>query len=79
METMWMVLWTFAASLDETGRGLQSNCPCIDTTTAGSATQPPEFVGNDYFCDTGSAGPYEHVVYNSDPLWDGAGFGYQNI
>jgi hypothetical protein len=70
-------LWTFVASLDETGRA--SDCPCSNTATAGSATQPPAFVGKDYFCDTGSAGRVGYgVVYNSDPLWDGAGCGPQN-
>ena len=35
------------------GRG--NTCPCIiERVEPESAIQPPNFVGNDYFCDTGS-------------------------
>jgi hypothetical protein len=72
-------LWTFAASTDETGRSSVFHCPCINTATAAIATRPPAFVDNDYFCDTGSSGQYRlGVVYNDDPLWDGAGCGPHN-
>ena len=43
------------------------------------ATRPPAFVGNDYFCDTGSSGPFDRqTFYSDDPLWDGAGCGTLN-
>jgi hypothetical protein len=72
-------LWTFAASLEETGRYPIYTCPCINIATADRATQPPAFVGNDYFCDTGSSGAANYGrVYIEDPLWDGAGCGPQN-
>ena len=67
-------IWTFAAALDEVG----ANCPCINTNLASSATQPPNFVGNDYFCDTGSTNGWTHILYPDDPLWDGAGCGPTN-
>ena len=38
-------IWTFAATSSETNR-----CSCNNSNTAG--TPPPEYVGNDYFCDT---------------------------
>ncbi len=64
-------IWSFAAALDEVGTYPPSNCPCISGT---SATPPLVFVGNDYFCDTGSSSRFvSNRFYGDDPLWDGAG------
>ena len=71
-------IWTFAAALDEVGTHPSLNCPCTNRNLASSATPPPGFVGNDYFCDTGSAEHFQHVFYGDDPLWDGAGCGPNN-
>ena len=71
-------IWTFAAALDEVGSIVRRNCPCTNTNQAASATQPPSFVGNDYFCDTGSTNQWDYVFYPDDPLWDGAGCGPAN-
>ena len=38
--------------------------------------QPPSFVGNDYFCDTGSINQWDFVFYSDDLLWDGAGYAW---
>ncbi len=37
----------------------------------------PEFVGNDYFCDSGAHDkvPAPSTFYPDDPLWDGSGCG----
>ena len=48
-------IWSIAAVSDEVGTHPSLNCPCINRDRAGSATRPPAFVGNDYFCDTGSS------------------------
>ena len=48
-------IWTFAAALDEVATVQSYNCPCTNVHHAASATQPPAFVGNDYFCDTGTS------------------------
>ena len=71
-------IWTFVASHDEVGRNPRTNCPCTNITQASSATTPPAFVGNDYFCDTGSQGQNQNIFYGDDPLWDGAGCGPLN-
>ena len=73
-------VWTFAAGLDEVGTLPDGNCPCTNISQASRATQPPAFVGDDYFCDTGSSGPYSNdgYFYSDDPLWDGAGCGPLN-
>ena len=72
-------VWSFAAALDEVGTCPSCNCPCINVTSAAIATPPPVFVGNDYFCDTGSTHEYRiNTLYADNPLWDGAGCGSDN-
>ena len=71
-------IWTFAAALDEATTYPAFNCPCTDVHHAASATRPPAFVGNDYFCDTGSTHTWSYTFYPDDPLWDGAGCGPAN-
>ena len=57
----------------------KSYCPCTNVHNPSSASQPPTFVGNDYFCDTGSENHWSLIFYPDDPLWDGAGCGPANI
>jgi hypothetical protein len=72
-------IWTFAAALDEVGSGHPHVlCPCTNRDLSSSATQPPSYVGNDYFCDTGSTNIIQSIFYGDDPLWDGAGCGPNN-
>ena len=72
-------IWTFAGGLSETGSAANLNCPCTNSSQAEFATQPPSFVGNDYFCDTGSTNQWKsYTFYSDDPLWDGAGCGPDN-
>jgi hypothetical protein len=56
-------IWTFAAAREE------RDCAC---SGVGHET-PPAFVGNDYFCDAGSATYAGLIFYADNPLWDGAG------
>ena len=73
-------IWTFAAAPDELGVAGQWNayCPCTNINFPASASQPPSFVGNDYFCDTASENQWANIFYPDDPLWDGAGCGPDN-
>ncbi len=71
-------IWTFAGSVDEVGTDPSHNCPCTNINLASSASTPPAFVGNDYFCDTASQGRFQFIFYGVDPLWDGAGCGPLN-
>ena len=63
-------IWTFAAGLHEFAGVANDrfNCPCD-----GGTTNPPAFVGNNYFCETGDDTPNVELqrFYNDDPLWDG--------
>ena len=73
-----MHIWTFAASPDEDDDHAHYSCPCTNIHHARSAQLPPSFVGNDYFCDTGSTQVVQGRLYPDDPLWDGAGCGPAN-
>ena len=66
-------IWTFAAALDETVSNYKV-CPCTKTDTLYTGRVPP-FIGQDYFCDTGSRHSWQHKFYSADPLWDGSGCG----
>ena len=70
-------IWTFAAAVHERNSNSHSVCPC--TNIRNSPPPPvPDFVGDDYFCDTGSENHYQFIFYGDDPLWDGAGCGQYN-
>ena len=65
-------IWTFAAASDQM-RADQWRCPCsrCDRNFTGRV---PSFVGNDYFCDSGTllfAAPI--YTYTFNPIWDGTG------
>ena len=67
-------IWTFANSIDET-RHNSDVCPCTRTDSPFTGAVPP-FIGEDYFCDTGSRYQFrDRQFYSEDPLWDGAGCG----
>ena len=72
-------IWTFASARDEVGQFPHTICQCTNTTLSSSATPAPSFVGNDYFCDTGSTNRSDSsTFYIDNPLWDGAGCGPQD-
>ena len=67
-------IWTFVNAKDES-RSKYFTCPCTSTDKAYAGVVPP-FIGQDYFCDTGSESPPRiGYFYRSDPLWDGSGCG----
>ncbi len=50
-----------------------SLCPC---SVDGPVQELPEFVGSDYYCETGSqVFSLQRMTYSEDPLWDGRGCG----
>ena len=73
-------IWTFAAALQEDISNPAYHkflCPCANVNNPGP-TAPPSFVGQDYFCDTGSKDFFQFIFYGDDCLWDGAGCGASN-
>lgn len=66
-------VWTFAMAEDEREYDDEA-CPCTRSDRAYTGIVPP-FIGDNYFCDTGSRTRAEEIYYLDDPLWDGAGCG----
>ena len=70
-------IWTLAAELSERNEPFDSGfpqyiCPC----TAGSDVTIPPWVGEDYFCESGTeTWTFDRIFYLNDPLWDGEGCG----
>ena len=62
-------IWTFASGLREIRANAINNCPC-DT---GRNDLIPEFVGNDFFCESAvtSSDPVPWQLFPDDVLWDG--------
>ena len=64
-------IWTFAAGFSEGDRGSTHSCPCDSTATITIS----QFVGNDYFCESGINEPWggsrHYILHSNDPLWDG--------
>ena len=63
-------IWTFMAAVQENSFPSDINwvCPCA----LNSPVTPASFIGNDYFCESGSPGSWDHTTFHyADPLWDG--------
>ena len=63
-------IWTYAAGLlkDSASDGLSLSCPCT-----GHGLSPPNFVGSDYYCESGldRLPWYPSMLHTNDTLWDG--------
>ncbi len=69
-------IWSFASAAYDVANSYNSRINCRCTNINEEGTYPlPDFVGNDYFCDTGNPGPGRNLeqFFADDPLWDGAG------
>ena len=63
-------VWTYAVGYSTDVKSDTHNCPCA----LHPGTYPPAFVGNDYYCDSGSVGgSHKSIYYANNPLWDGKG------
>ena len=68
-------LWTYAVGLyanQTDSRYRESNCPC---TSLGTTATLPNFIQNDYYCDSGnpSGNSFIHNHLYPDQLWDSSG------
>ena len=62
-------IWSFASGRGERHNNVY-NCPC----SVHGGYSPPSFVGNNYYCESGSTDrPSYNTYYFNDILWDGAG------
>lgn len=62
-------IWTYAAGLSDKVTFAYDNCPCVRY----SRLQAPAFVGNNYYCESGTNSHVTNtsVLYREDALWDG--------
>ena len=68
-------IWSFASAGGETA-AINTICPCTRPADTFDSSLIPEYVGQDYFCDTGSRTQSSVIFfYAEDPLWDGEGCG----
>ena len=69
-------LWTYAAGLSDDYNNGNNNCPCAKYP----GRDPPDFVGMDYYCESGITGRWtdNRRIALEDPLWDGDGCGPGN-
>ena len=61
-------LWTLTVGRSESFNGLQS---CPRDQNPFNFSNVPEFVGNNYYCETGFSSDFEGRIAWEDPLWDG--------
>ena len=61
-------IWSYAAGYREYTYSL-ANCPCSVST----GRPAPSFVGNDYYCESGTHPTPSRQWHTSNPLWDGKG------
>ena len=59
-------VWTHAVGFEDEQIG-PFQCPC----NTGSTASTPSFVGDNYYCESGTDNPQGGVLYTNDPLWDG--------
>lgn len=61
-------VWTYAVGWSDDDLSNGGACPCV------GGTAPPDFVGTDYYCESGATGaPGGRGWFVDDPLWDGNG------
>ena len=67
-------VWTFANAWFEISTSeFDSGCPCMFSNSSEWPYTVPSFVGNNYFCATGSLLRQAGIFYADNPLWDGVG------
>ena len=59
-------IWSFANAHLETGTG-GLDCPC----NSGSTATVPSYVGENYYCESGTSTNARYTFFSGDPLWDG--------
>ena len=66
-------VWTFAYAYFETTTDLNWKCACMLSNYSEWPYTVPSFVGNNYFCATGSRTQQDGTLFSRNPLWDGVG------
>ena len=59
-------VWTYAIGDEEHETGI-NDCPC----NSGNGISPPSFVGDQYYCESGTSDASSSLLKPNDLLWDG--------
>ena len=63
-------VWTYAIGLSDSSSPNPDSCPCASSVIEGE--DPPLFVGDHYYCESGNAGgPDSSAYFTTDTVWDG--------
>ena len=69
-------IWTLMAGWTDSQNDSPDTCPCSDHLPSNTHQHLQPFIGNNYFCESGSnLSNAEFTLFTSDPLWDGKGCG----
>ena len=60
-------IWTYAIGRKDDGNS-SAECPCNNGSTV---SIPQYYVGDKYYCESGTNDNRQGVLYSNDPLWDG--------
>ena len=63
-------LWTYAVGGSEQSSSTIYWCPCAVPTNMWRSN-PPQFVGDNYYCESGFTGAWTSRIAWEDPLWEG--------
>ena len=72
-------IWTFVAAANDDEKNSKYKCACSDPTMSSLVTPVPEFVLNNYFCDSVASTNPTPMFYLNEPLWNGAGCETPNV
>lgn len=64
-------IWTFVTGLEEDPDSSHSRFVCPCAPNAASSIMVPPFIGNNYFCESGSLNGFNG--FHDEPIWDGEG------
>ena len=64
-------IWAYVTGIQRIPTRVDNRyCPCADPRFSGVI---PSFIGNDYYCDSGSNNYTSPETFYTDPLWEGIG------
>ena len=67
-------MWTYVSGYTDDLSHPELNCPCAATP----GPDPPAFVGDHYYCESGATGQVGNEYFTADILWDGYGCHHAN-
>lgn len=67
-------VWTYAVGISDDANLHTWTCPCAAVPGA----KPHAFVGDHYYCESGTTGLQRSIIYTNDALWDGDGCVHPN-